>query len=147
MNIQRARLDVERASQLPIQNMEGRRVRCYAALALCDIVAIGLSFISANLFYLSDGFAAHGTTMIGVLVPVHLWMAAVNGSYSAQVLREPRTGAAKAIRALAFAHRVDARRAAVTVVSDGRLKFRISSLRRPATSITSRISTIRPSRT
>lgn len=88
---------------IPIGNMEMRRIRCYATLAAFDVVSIGLGFLFANLIYLGGWSATHGTTMLTVLLPIYLWMAAINGSYSGEVLRDPRIGAFKAIRAVAFA--------------------------------------------
>ncbi|MCP8891738.1 sugar transferase [Sphingomonas faeni] len=84
-------------------NMEAQRVRCYAALAGADAVAIGLGLLIANLLYLGGWSSVHGTTMLSVLLPIYFWIAAINGSYNAQVLRDPRVGAFKAIRAIVFA--------------------------------------------
>lgn len=90
-------------SLISIGNMETRRIRCYAALSGADVVAIGLGFLIANLVYLGTWSALHGTTMVSVLLPIYFWIAAINGSYNAEVLRDPRIGAFKAIRAIVFA--------------------------------------------
>lgn len=90
-------------SLISIGNMEARRVRCYAAIAGGDSVAIGLGFLLANLVYLGAWSSLHGTTMLSVLLPIYFWVAAINGSYNAEVLRDPRIGAFKAIRAIVFA--------------------------------------------
>jgi len=88
---------------IPVSNMERERIRCYAILAAGDIVAIVASFLLANLVYLGSVLATHGVTMITVLLPLYLWMASVNGSYGGLVLRDPRIGAFKAVRTIAFA--------------------------------------------
>jgi lipopolysaccharide/colanic/teichoic acid biosynthesis glycosyltransferase len=87
----------------PAGNMEGLRIRCYAVLAGCDIVSIVGSFVLANLVWLGDVTATHGLTMLSVMLPTYFWVAAINGSYGGPVLRDPRTGAFKAIRAIIFA--------------------------------------------
>jgi len=88
---------------IPIGNMEERRLRSYAVLAGYDVIAIGLGFLVANLIVIGEWSATHGTTMLSVLLPIYLWTAGINGAYSGEVLRDPRVGALKAIRALAFA--------------------------------------------
>ncbi len=88
---------------IPIGNMEMQRVRCYALLALTDVVSISVSFLIANAMFIGHWQAMHGTTMLGVLLPIYLWTAVLNGAYNGAVLRDPRIGAAKAIRAIAFA--------------------------------------------
>lgn len=88
---------------IPIRNMERQRLRCYASLAFADAAVIAASFLLANFLFQGEWLATHGITMITVSLPVYLWMAVVNGSYSETVLRDPRIGAFKAIRAVAFA--------------------------------------------
>jgi exopolysaccharide biosynthesis polyprenyl glycosylphosphotransferase len=91
------------AEPIQIGNMERQRIRCYAALAGCDVMAIVVSFLLANFVYLGKWSASHGTTMISVMLPIYLWSAAINGAYNAATLRDPRIGAFRAIRAIAFA--------------------------------------------
>ncbi|WP_255266817.1 exopolysaccharide biosynthesis polyprenyl glycosylphosphotransferase [Sphingomonas adhaesiva] len=86
-----------------VGNREQARVRSYVALAFCDALVVVVSFLVANGIYLGDAMAVHGTTMAWVAVPVYLWMAAASGAYSGAVLRSPRTGASKAVRALVCA--------------------------------------------
>lgn len=88
---------------IPIGNMEMRRIRCYAILALCDIIAITASFLLANMIFIDNWLASHGIAMLTVMLPIYLWVAAANGSYNGTVLRDPRDGAFKAVRAIAFA--------------------------------------------
>lgn len=97
------RLDNGAEVLIPIGNMEMRRVRCYAILAATDVMSIIVSFLVANAIFIGHWLAAHGTTMLSVLLPIYLWTAAVNGSYNGAVLRDPRDGAFKAIRAIALA--------------------------------------------
>lgn len=92
---------VSRSATTPvIGNMEARRFRCYVALAVADIVAICFGFLVANLFYFGSWSALHGSTMVSVLLPIYFWAAAINGSYNATVLSDPRIGAFKSIRAI-----------------------------------------------
>lgn len=88
---------------IPVGNMEMLRIRCYAALAGADVIAIVVSFVLANAIFIGDWRATHGMTMLSVLLPIYLWNALINGSYNGTVLRDPRDGAFKAIRAIAFA--------------------------------------------
>ncbi|MCK8458449.1 sugar transferase [Sphingomonas faeni] len=90
-------------SLISVKNMETRRIRCYAALVSADVIAIGLGFLFANLLYLGTWSTLHGATILSVLLPIYLWVAAINGSYNGAVLRDPRVGAFTAIRAIAFA--------------------------------------------
>ncbi|HEX8553563.1 MAG TPA: exopolysaccharide biosynthesis polyprenyl glycosylphosphotransferase [Sphingomonas sp.] len=85
-----------------IGNRERSRMRCYAALAVNDIVAIAASFLLANLIYLGDWSTTHGTAIVTVLVPIYLSIAG-GVAYDGAILRDPRLGAYKAIRALALA--------------------------------------------
>lgn len=85
---------------LPIGNMEARRFRCYVTLAVADAVAIALGFLIANIVYLGTWSSLHGSTMVSVLVPIYFWAAAINSSYNAEVLRDPRIGAFKSVRAI-----------------------------------------------
>lgn len=87
---------------VPVGNMEMRRIRCYAVLAASDVVLIAISFLCVNAIFIGDWRATHGMTMLGVLLPIYLWNAAVNGAYNGTVLRDPRDGAFKAARAIAF---------------------------------------------
>ena len=84
-------------------NMEMQRVRCYALLALIDIALISASFLIANSISIGYWRAMHGTTMLSVLLPIYLWTAVVNGAYNGAVLHDPRVGALRAMRAIAFA--------------------------------------------
>jgi exopolysaccharide biosynthesis polyprenyl glycosylphosphotransferase len=88
---------------VPIGNMEMRRVRCYAVLAFVDLALISIGFLAANAIFIGYWRAMHGTTMLSVLLPIYLWTAAINGAYSGSVLRDPRIGALKATKAIAFA--------------------------------------------
>jgi len=90
-------------SSVSVKGSESWRVSCYALLVFCDIFLISISFLISNYVYLSDWWATHGVTMIGVSVPIFLWAAIVNGAYSQTSLQDPRVGAFKAVQALIFA--------------------------------------------
>lgn len=85
---------------VPVGNMETLRFRCYLALAAVDVAAIGLGFLIANLFYIGTWSPMHGTTILSVLLIIYFWAAAINGAYNATVLRDPRIGVLKAVRAI-----------------------------------------------
>ena len=61
------------------------------------------AFLAANFLYFDRWSATHGVTMMTVIVPIYLWTATVNGAYNGTVLHDPRIGALKAVRAMAFA--------------------------------------------
>ena len=90
-------------SIIPVHNMEKQRIRSYAALAFSDVVTIMFAFLAANFLYFDRWSATHGVTMMTVIVPIYLWTATVNGAYNGTVLHDPRIGALKAVRAMAFA--------------------------------------------
>ncbi len=85
-----------------IHDFERKRIKCYAAIAALDILAITISFIFANYIYFGVLFASHGVKMLSVFIPIYLWTAAINGSYGGQVLKDPRIGAYKSVRAILF---------------------------------------------
>ncbi|MDZ7283001.1 exopolysaccharide biosynthesis polyprenyl glycosylphosphotransferase [Sphingomonas sanguinis] len=87
---------------ISIDNMEMRRIRCYVTLAVSDTLVIIIAFFLSNFFFIGRLSASHGITMFSVMIPIYLWIAAANGSYNGKVLREPREGAAKAVRAAIF---------------------------------------------
>ncbi|MBD8679952.1 sugar transferase [Sphingomonas sp. CFBP 13720] len=93
----------QHSDSVPIGNMERRRIRCYAILAGWDAITIASSFLLANILFIGTWHATHGMTMISVLLPIYIWVASINGSYSSAVLHDPRIGAFRSIRAIAFA--------------------------------------------
>lgn len=107
MNVQRnLRRDPAVAAEtslVSVGNMERMRLRCYAIIAGADMIAVSVSFVLANIIFIGDWRATHGMTVLGVLLPIYIWNAVVNGSYSGVVLRDPRDGALRAIRAIVFA--------------------------------------------
>lgn len=88
---------------IPIGNMEQQRIRFCAGLVFADVVVIVVAFLVANGLYIGHALASHGLTILSVLLPVYLWTAVINGSYSGMVLLDPRLGAIRAIRAFVLA--------------------------------------------
>lgn len=80
-----------------------RRIRAYCLIILCDLVAIVGSFFGVNAILSPVGGFQHAIAMTAVIVPIFLWDALVNNTYSAHTLQRPREGALKAMRALVFA--------------------------------------------
>lgn len=81
-------------------SLERRRLQCYLALILADLVALFAGFLTIGYLYLG----ADGITQAGVLaqlvVPVFLTVALYNGSYSLSALKHARDGGMRALAAL-----------------------------------------------
>ncbi len=104
MNVEYRRRTYDVPTELAtIRNKEGSRIRCYALLAAADAICITTGFLIANYIYLGIWSAAHGLTMLTVLLPIYYGIGAMSNSYNGQVLLDPRTSALNATKALLFA--------------------------------------------
>ncbi len=73
-------------------SLQRRRLQCYSALLLGDLLAILVGFAIADYLYLG-GHAGHGTMWRGrMLLPIFLIVALYNRSYSISALRQPWAG-------------------------------------------------------
>ena len=83
------------------QPLERRRLQCYLALMLGDIVAIFGGFVIVGALYLSKLGLAQAALLAQLLIPVFLTVALYNGAYSLSTLRSARQGGLRALSALA----------------------------------------------
>lgn len=103
MNVQRSGISSQKGLDYHIHsldNLERKRLNCYAILAISDLISLAVSMLLANALYIGDMLASHGLTMLSVLAPLYAWAASLDGSYSGQVLKDPRIGVSKSVRAL-----------------------------------------------
>lgn len=77
---------------------EPLRLRCYALLAVSDVLALSIAFLGANLAYLRDISSMHGVTMLTAVLPIYLVLAAAGNAYSGPVLSRARTGIKRAVQ-------------------------------------------------
>lgn len=79
------------------------RLRCYAALVSIDALAITIGFLFANLVRFGSPLAVPGLSYLAALLPVFLALSFSQAAYSVDVLKSPRVGHVRALRALAIA--------------------------------------------
>jgi len=86
-----------------VTSLEKRRLQCYVALIIGDVLAIGAGFILASL--IRDGVVNNGQAMLQaqLIVPIFLTFALYNGAYSVAALLRPSRSLANALKALAGA--------------------------------------------
>lgn len=83
--------------------LERRRLQCYLALILSDILAIVAGFMIPGWLYLGEAGPAQASRISDLMLPLFLTIGLYNGSYSRGALEQPRTGAMHAVGALAIA--------------------------------------------
>lgn len=78
------------------------RLQCYMLLAVCDALAIAVSFITANyLITLQTAMPIeHGFLMLGAILPLYAGQASAHGTYGAATLDDAALGMRRAVRAL-----------------------------------------------
>lgn len=86
-----------------IADKEFARIQCYTLLIISDLVALAIAFLGANAIYLNDLDSQHGTTMLTVLAPIYIFVAALTGAYNGQVLEYPIRGISRSLQAFAVA--------------------------------------------
>lgn len=91
------------AREFIVPSKEWARVQSYIALSLTDLVALSVSFLFANLFYLGDLDSSHGATMLTVIAPIYLLIAALKDAYSGAVLEDVRRGIVRSLQAFLLA--------------------------------------------
>lgn len=84
------------------QPLERRRLQCYLALLLGDILALFSGFASSGYLYLGRGGLEEASLLAQLVLPVFLTIALYNGAYSLDTLQRPRTAIARALAALAL---------------------------------------------
>lgn len=83
--------------------LERRRLQCYLALVLVDILAIIAGFMIPGWLYLDEAGTSHASRISDLILPLFLTVGLYNGSYSREALEQSRVGAMHAVTALAIA--------------------------------------------
>jgi len=94
-----------RAGSLPTSNrgpLAIVRMRSYALLLAIDAAAIASGFLLANLVRFGSTLATPGLTYLAAFMPVFLALAFSQAAYSVEVLKTPRLGQGRALKALAL---------------------------------------------
>ena len=97
------RLASSSAERPRIADKEFARIQCYTLLIISDLAVLAIAFLGANAIYLNDLGSEHGTTMLTVLAPIYIFVAAFTGAYSGQVLEYPVRGISRSLQAFAVA--------------------------------------------
>ena len=90
-------------AQAPLQSLEKRRLQCYLALMVGDIVALIGGFVIGALVIPRDDSVPHAIMQAQLLLPIFLTIGLLNRSYSIGVLKDDSTSLSKALQALAMA--------------------------------------------
>lgn len=83
--------------------LERRRLQCYLALVLSNVLAIIAGFMIPGWLYLGEAGPSQSSRISDLLLPLFLTVALYNGSYSRPALEQMRIGVMHAISALAIA--------------------------------------------
>ena len=86
-----------------MNSKERLRLRLYLMLILVDLTSITASFILGNVIRLDAALHPQGLDMLVLLLPLYAALALDMRAYSVDVLRSPRIGIARALKALAIA--------------------------------------------
>ncbi|MET0587590.1 MAG: hypothetical protein ABWZ75_03630 [Novosphingobium sp.] len=81
-------------------SLERRRVQCYLALLIADVLVLFLAFAAAGYLYLENYGVGQGLLFAQLLLPVFLTFALYNGAYSVRTLRDAFSGCKRALMAL-----------------------------------------------
>lgn len=87
-------------------SLERRRIQCYLALLIADVLVLFLAFAAAGYLYLKDYGVRQGLLFAQLLLPVFLTFALYNGAYSVRTLRDALTGCKRALMALVISFAV-----------------------------------------
>jgi polysaccharide biosynthesis protein PslA len=83
-------------------SLERRRLQCYLALVVADVVALFAAFATAGYLYLGAAGLAQAMLFAYILLPIFLTFALRNGAYSITTLRDTPRGIQRALVALAI---------------------------------------------
>lgn len=83
-----------------LPSLERRRVQCYLALLIADVLMLFLAFAAAGYLYPKNYGAGQGLLFAQLLLPVFLTFALYNGAYSVRTLRDAFSGCKRALMAL-----------------------------------------------
>lgn len=87
----------------PLTSKQMVRMRLYAGMVLLDAVAVVAGFAASNLIRFGDLAAVRGFDVAVLLWPIYFAIAASNGAYGVQALKDPRHGSRKSVLALVIA--------------------------------------------
>ena len=90
-----------RARFAQAQPLDRRRLQCYLALIVADMIAVFGAFCLSGYLYLAQVGLNQAALLAQLLLPVFLTVALYNGAYSIGTLRAPRAGMLRAMGALA----------------------------------------------
>jgi lipopolysaccharide/colanic/teichoic acid biosynthesis glycosyltransferase len=85
-----------------IQPLERRRLQCYLALLLGDLVALFVGFGTSGYFYLGTQGLGEASLLAQLVLPVFLTIALYNGAYSIETLQQPISALGRTLVALAI---------------------------------------------
>lgn len=84
----------------PVPSLERRRLQCYLALLVGDILMLFVGFALAGYLYLGSIIGSDSLLLAQLILPVFLTIALYNGAYSMQALIRPLHGIVRAGAAL-----------------------------------------------
>lgn len=79
------------------------RVAVYTAMVVCDLAAVALAFLLANMATHGALFAGFGLRMAGITLPIFILFAIKNRAYALDVLKDPTRGTIRAVLCLMVA--------------------------------------------
>ncbi len=82
--------------------LERRRLQCYLALLLGDLVALFVGFGASGYFYLGAQGLNEASLLAQLVLPVFLTIALYNGAYSLETLQQPISALGRTLVALAI---------------------------------------------
>ena len=80
---------------------ENIRVRAYTSLLLIDVACLIVGFLAANFVRFGQLLATPGLSYLAAFVPVYAVIAFSQRAYALEILRRPRTGIFRSLKALA----------------------------------------------
>jgi polysaccharide biosynthesis protein PslA len=86
----------------PTQPLERRRLQCYLALLLGDLVALFVGFGTSGYLYLGLQGLNEASMLAQLVLPVFLTIALYNGAYSLETLQQPISALGRTLVALAI---------------------------------------------
>jgi lipopolysaccharide/colanic/teichoic acid biosynthesis glycosyltransferase len=94
------------AAWTPPPSLERRRLQCYLATILCDLLALYAGFGVSGWLYLGGPGFTEALVLAQLLAPVYLTLALYNGTYSLASLERAGRGIERALLALASAYAI-----------------------------------------
>jgi hypothetical protein len=102
MNVSAPIVAPARARIRAAQPLERRRLQCYLALVLGDLVALFVGFGASGYLYLGVPGLSAASVLAQLVLPVFLTIALYNGAYSLETLQQPLSALGRTLVALAI---------------------------------------------